>query len=101
MDQINHKKPFAFAWVFENGDGHAAGNAHMMVAFGYVIKNGVDWLFVNDPLPENQGSTWIMPYDYYVRMPGHHGHDNDYYDIAYNPETQCPSNQCGAPKQCE
>jgi papain like cysteine protease AvrRpt2 len=77
------KKPFAFAWHWNNGGGH------MMVATGYVTVGGVQYVSVNNPWPPSSASSAggvqeIYTYDKYVGGQGQdHSHWNDYYNIAY------------------
>ena len=71
-----NSKPFAFSWHWSGGGGH------MMVAVGYSIVDGANYITVNDPLPVGMGSQWTNTYDYYVSATGH-THWNDYYNITY------------------
>ncbi len=77
------KKPVAFTWHWNNGGGH------MMVATGYVTVGGVNYVSVNNPLPENAsvsagGTQEIYTYDNYVGGAGYnHTHWDDYYNITY------------------
>jgi hypothetical protein len=69
------KKPFAFSWHWAGGGGH------MMVVIGYVTVNGVDYVTINDPLPENVGSQRVITYAAYVSGSGY-THWDDYYDVT-------------------
>lgn len=74
----NLKKPFAFSWQYTGGGGH------MMVITGYYTDNkGMNYVYVNDPLEVNVGSTYTLTYDEYVSG-SDHTHWNDYYNITKN-----------------
>jgi hypothetical protein len=75
-EQIFCKRtPVAFSWGWPGGGGH------MMVAYGYVTLNNVNYVSVFDPLPVNQGTDTIYTYDFWVASPGHHTHWDDFYNI--------------------
>jgi hypothetical protein len=77
------RKPFAFSWHWNGGGGH------MMVATGYVIIDGVNYVSVNNPWPPNPSvsSGGVMEVDTYDKYNGgagqDHTHWNDYYNITY------------------
>jgi hypothetical protein len=75
------KKPFAFTWNWSEG------GAHMMVAYGYEIRGGVQSVNIFNPLPLSKGYTDTIPYDVYVDLPGDHYHSRDYYDVSPNIDT--------------
>ncbi len=75
--QIHCKeKPFAFSWHWPGGGGH------MMVVYGYVTINDVNYVSVYDPLPVGIGTDVIYTYDYYDESPGHHTHWDDFYNVT-------------------
>jgi hypothetical protein len=67
------ERPFAFSWEYEGGGGH------MMVAMGYKIENGTNYVYMSDP--KYSGYRSPITYSWYVSSPGRHTHWNDYYDI--------------------
>jgi hypothetical protein len=71
------KKPIAFSWMHEGGGGH------MMVVTGYTTIDGINWLYINDPLAVNIGSQYSITYDEYVMGPTH-SHWDDFYNLTKN-----------------
>jgi Papain-like cysteine protease AvrRpt2 len=69
------KKPFAFSWHWPGGGGH------MMVAMGYTMIGGVNYVEVNNPWPPNVGDHYTHTYDDYVSG-SDHTHWNDYYNFT-------------------
>jgi hypothetical protein len=69
------KKPFAFTWRWTGGGGH------MMVAVGYSTIGGINYVTINDPLPQNVGDQRVITYDAYVSGSGY-THWDDYYDVT-------------------
>ncbi len=75
--QIDANLPTNFSW------GWTGGGGHIMVARGYKNVNGVNYVYINDPWPPNQGgSSWIT-YAEYVSS-NTHTHWQDYYNIIKN-----------------
>ena len=76
------RKPFAFSWHWNGGGGH------MMVAKGYLVVGGVQYVDINDPEPYTNLSTLtggtekILTYADYVSGSGY-THWRDYYNITY------------------
>jgi hypothetical protein len=67
--------PVAFTWFNDGGSGH------MMVASGYEIRNGEQWVIVRDPFPANVGGDITqVAYEFFVEGPGY-SHWNDYFDV--------------------
>lgn len=78
QDQIARKRtPFAFTWDWANG------GAHMMIVYGYQIRDGVKSVVIFDPLPPGDGQTRTITYDEYVEVPGDHTHSIDYVDVRH------------------
>lgn len=71
-----NKRPFAFSWHWIGGGGH------MMVATGYKIVNGTQYVIKNDPWPPNEGQDSVaMTYDFYVQG-SDHTHWRDYFEVV-------------------
>ena len=81
QDQIFcQRKPFAFAWHWNGGGGH------MMVATGYAVIGGVNYVAVNNPWPPPDGNSaggdqYLTTYADYVSG-SDHTHWDDYYNVA-------------------
>jgi|RhiMethySRZTD1v2_1073278.scaffolds.fasta_scaffold363042_2 hypothetical protein len=73
--QINLKKPIAFSWKYTGGGGH------MMVITGYNTIDGVNYLYINDPLEVNVGSKYAISYTEFVSGPTH-THWDDFYNLT-------------------
>jgi hypothetical protein len=70
------QRPFAFSWHWNGGGGH------MMVAIGYRIVNGTQYIIKDDPLPPNQGQDSVaITYQYFVKG-SDHTHWRDYFDVV-------------------
>ena len=69
------EKPVAFVWHWDGGGGH------IQVARGYATLDSGSYVFVNDPMPTNLGTTRIITYSAYVSGPGY-THWDDFYDIT-------------------
>ena len=78
VDEIACKKrPFLFAWEYTNGGGH------IMAAVGFVTSNGVDYLLVNQPLPQNKGDRAHLLYSEFKTGPFRHW--DDFYVLEKKP----------------
>ena len=53
----------------------------MMVATGYVVIAGVNYVAVNNPWPPKVGDQYIKTYDDYVGG-SDHTHWDDYYNVT-------------------
>jgi hypothetical protein len=80
--QIDEGRPFAFSWRWTGGH-----EGHMMVAAGYSILGGNEFVHVNDPFPVGTGDASIYTYSNFVGGEvwqggsAPHTHWRDYYDI--------------------
>jgi hypothetical protein len=72
------KQPVAFSWKWLGG-----GGGHMMVAIGYAVRDGTDWVEVNDPWQPNVGRHSFITYEEYVAAVNNHDHWNDFFN--FNP----------------
>jgi hypothetical protein len=70
------KHPVAFSWKWVGGGGH------MMVAVGYAVLNGTNYVEVNDPWKPFQGSHYFVTYEEYVAAPNHHDHWDDFFGFG-------------------
>jgi hypothetical protein len=61
--EIAAKKPVLYAV------GWSGGGGHMLVADGWSIVNGVEYVAVNDPWPPTSGTKEQQTYDYWVGGP--------------------------------
>lgn len=68
------RRPFAFTWHW-NGNG-----GHMMVADGYETVDGINFVYMLDPLSPCVGDARIITYAAYVSGPTY-THWDDYYDV--------------------
>jgi Papain-like cysteine protease AvrRpt2 len=68
--------PVAFSWKWD-GTG-----AHMMVATGYKVINGQNWVSINNPLDPHVGTQTDILYSDYVDGAGY-SHLQDIYNIAW------------------
>ena len=68
-------KPVAFSWHWNGGGGH------MMVAYGYVVINGTQYVSISDPWAPNVGNQRFITYADYVSGSGY-THWDDYYNIT-------------------
>lgn len=68
------KTPVVFSWKWAGGSGH------VMVAVGYEVRAGDNYVIVHDPQPLHIGRVRSLPYDSYVKGLTY-THWNDYYDI--------------------
>jgi hypothetical protein len=73
--QIDGNKPVAFTWKWVGNGGH------MMVANGYAIINGKNFVYIKDPLPPNIGDERPIPYEEFVKGVNY-THWDDYYDVT-------------------
>jgi hypothetical protein len=48
------------------------GGGHTITLIGYDATNNQQWLWVNNPLPVDAGSTYLLSYDDYVDGPGYY-----------------------------
>jgi hypothetical protein len=73
------QRPFVFAWKARGGSGH------MVVITGYDRINGVRSVWVNDPLPVDEGATYYKTYDWYAgeSADAKGWHWRDIYGIEY------------------
>jgi papain like cysteine protease AvrRpt2 len=74
------RKPFAFAWHWTGGGGH------MMVATGYAVIAGTNYVAVNNPWPPRTsrtagGDQYLTTYTDYVSG-SDHTHWDDYYNVT-------------------
>jgi hypothetical protein len=70
------RRPFAFSWAWNNGGGH------MMVVVGYAAIGDQRFVSINDPLPVDEGSQRVIPYDEYVSGSSY-THWDDFHHIRY------------------
>src|SRR5262249_45129250 len=71
------KKPIAFSWEYRGG-----GGGHMMVATGYNVIHGVNYVVIQDPLPVKVGYVnRTITYDTYVEDAAY-THWDDFYDVT-------------------
>jgi hypothetical protein len=70
-------KPFAYSWHWPGGGGH------MMVANGYAVVGGANYVSILNPWAPCTGDEELITYDFFVDSPGDHTHWNDYYDVTY------------------
>jgi hypothetical protein len=68
-------KAFCNTWHWSGGGGH------MMVISGYMVLDGVQYVYLRDPLPVGVGSSRWITYARYVSGPGY-THWDDYYNIT-------------------
>lgn len=72
-----HKAAVAFSWHWNSGGGH------MMVATGYKVVGGQNWVTINDPWSPNEGDQRDILYADYVSG-STYTHWRDYYDVTKN-----------------
>jgi hypothetical protein len=77
--EIANHRPVAFAWSWQSGGGHA------MVVIGATIRDGTQWVTINDPLDVNIGDQADITYSTWVSVPGDHSHAEDWWDIQRTP----------------
>lgn len=71
------KAPFCNTWKWNGGGGH------MMVISGYMVIDGVQYVYLRDPLPVGVGSSRWITYNAYVSG-ANYTHWDDYYNIKKN-----------------
>jgi len=69
------RRPVAFSWHWLGGGGH------MMVAIGYNVVGGTNYVEINNPWAPNIGDHTTITYDFYVASAGDHTHWDDFYDV--------------------
>ncbi|HEV3157733.1 MAG TPA: papain-like cysteine protease family protein [Candidatus Baltobacteraceae bacterium] len=83
--EISAKRPVLYAI------GWTGGGGHMLVADGWFILNGVEYVSVNDPWPPTSGTQEQQTYDYWVGGPYYdHVTWADFYDIVDTVPTPSP-----------
>ena len=73
-NELDNNRYVAFTWNWKSG------GQHMMVATGYKVSNGENYVTVNNPWPPLLGDTMIIPYSEYVSG-SDHTHSTDFYQI--------------------
>ena len=86
-NEIDNGRPVAFSWHRKSGGGH------MMVACGYQVTDGKNYVIVNDPWPPDQGAQYPIDYDMWANGPTDYEHWYDFYDIQ---PTAAPAGPSGA-----
>lgn len=75
VSEIQNARPVIFAWNWAGGGGH------VMVVIGATVREGVQWVTINDPWSPNQGDQTDITYATWVAVPGNHTHQQDYWNI--------------------
>jgi hypothetical protein len=70
-----NSRPIAFSWAWTSGGGH------MMVAVGYVVIAGTNYVAINDPWAPGVGDQRVITYQEYVSG-SDHNHWDDFYHIV-------------------
>lgn len=71
------KAAFCNTWHWNGGGGH------MMVISAYMVLDGVEWVYLRDPLPVGIGSSRWIRYTAYVSG-ANYTHWDDYFNIRKN-----------------
>ena len=82
--------PFVFSWKWVGGGGH------MMVAYGWFVDSGTNYVMTIDPLPDcaSSGSDFYT-YDDYKAKAGQYSHWHDLYNVHKPPAGDTPSCSLG------
>jgi hypothetical protein len=79
QSEIASNRPVAFAWNWTSGGGH------LMVVIGATVREGIEWVTINDPWDVNYGDQTDITYTTWVAVPGNHTHQQDWWDIQRIP----------------
>jgi len=74
---LQNRRPVAFSWLWHKGGGH------IMVAYGCLTEEKIDYVFVRDPGPTRKGRSRYFPYPTYVRGVNY-SHGEDFYLVKRN-----------------